>query len=544
MSYPVYPNRWFYCASRVQDKEDAERVLGIIRTAGEHGFTGMAWTDFSFGRLDEMQPEYFDHIRQIKDECRRLDIEMIPQLFPIGYSGRIHSKKPNLIEGLRAEGAEFVVRDGVARIRPDAESGLDDAFDGLDETIDEDENSLRWVDAPGVSIVADTETVKEGNFSIRMQDFRKGDPEHGNCRIWWRIKVVPYRCYRMSGWIRVKDVNPLENIRIQVLDEIGRRRSLDYVPFRKAAQSGDWERFDILFNSQEMTEAMVYMGIWQGNTGTIWWESFSIEEEGLVLPIRRPSEPLLVTSDDGATTYVEGMDYEEIPAITDTEFEYHAPYPIRLTKVSNISEGQTLRVSWSHPIRIFDDQCCCCLSTPETYDFMEEQARTTLELLDHPKWVFMNHDEVRSLGTDLACRRRNMTCGEILADSVRRCTEILRRLNPDGRICVWSDMFTPTHNGVDNYFLCGSTMEGAWEGLDKDVAIVIWHAPEGTIEWFEKRGHEHISSVGMAASLDVDRLADRFKLLETAKKSIGIMYTTWSRDYRALAEFGDVVSKG
>ena len=58
----------------------------------------------------------------------------------------------------------------------------------------------------------------------------------------------------------------------------------------------------------------------------------------------------------------------------------------------------------------------------------------------------------------------------------------------------------------------------------------------------EIRGHEHISSVGMGASLDVDPVRKRLEVIQDARKSIGIQYTTWSADCGRIAEFGDLVS--
>ena len=62
----------------------------------------------------------------------------------------------------------------------------------------------------------------------------------------------------------------------------------------------------------------------------------------------------------------------------------------------------------------------------------------------------MSHDEIRVANWCKACRDRKLTPGQLLADNVRQCTEILKSVNPRARIVVWSDMFDPHHNAVDS----------------------------------------------------------------------------------------------
>src|SRR5207249_7607147 len=111
-----------------------------------------------------------------------------------------------------------------------------------------------------------------------------------------------------------------------------------------------------------------------------------------------------------------------------------------------------------------------------------------------PKTFFMSHDEIRVANWCRACRERNQSPGELLADNVKRCVGIIRDISPKAQIVVWSDMFDPNHNAVDRYYLVNGSLRGSWEGLPKDVVIANWNGGRRAagLKWFAGRGHEQI----------------------------------------------------
>ena len=105
----------------------------------------------------------------------------------------------------------------------------------------------------------------------------------------------------------------------------------------------------------------------------------------------------------------------------------------------------------------------------------------------------MQHDEIRILNWDKASMDRQLDAGQILADNVKQCTEILGQINPQGKIYVWSDMFDPTHNAHDNYYLVRGNLAGSWEGLDPKVIIVNWNEGKAaeSLKFFAQRRSPH-----------------------------------------------------
>ena len=106
----------------------------------------------------------------------------------------------------------------------------------------------------------------------------------------------------------------------------------------------------------------------------------------------------------------------------------------------------------------------------------------------------MSHDELRVANWCRACQRRGLTPGELLADNARRCLAILEEIDPGAEVLVWSDMFDPHHNAVDDYYLVNGTLAGSWEGLPPRVIIANWnggHMRE-SLDFFADRGHRQV----------------------------------------------------
>ncbi|MBM3239232.1 hypothetical protein FJZ31_23300 [Candidatus Poribacteria bacterium] len=161
----------------------------------------------------------------------------------------------------------------------------------------------------------------------------------------------------------------------------------------------------------------------------------------------------------------------------------------------------------------------------------------------------MSHDEIRAQGWDESCAKRKMTPGQILADNVKRCTEIIRQSDPGKPVYVWSDMFDPHHNAAKTggYYLVkgDGPWYGSWEGLDKDVTVINWNGRENqrleSMKHFASRGHKQI----LAGYYDADPRKISAWLRDAAKVEgvIGVMYTTWQSNYNDLERFAEEVRK-
>jgi len=149
----------------------------------------------------------------------------------------------------------------------------------------------------------------------------------------------------------------------------------------------------------------------------------------------------------------------------------------------------------------------------------------------------MNHDEIRVVNFCHLCQSRGLTPGQLLADNVSCCIGMIREINPDARIFVWSDMFDPYHNARDNYYLANGTMADSWKGLSTDVVIVNWNygVRKQSMQWFAEKSFNQIIAGYYDGS--VEQIHLWLDDARNIKGIVGVMYTTWKNNYADLESF-------
>ena len=267
---------------------------GIIERAGASGYTGAVLGGVD--RMSQQPPEYFDHLGRIRVSCDAAGLELIPTLFSLGYGGTVLAHDRNLAEGLPVVDAPFRVDDGLANLVPDASVAI---TNGDFETFDDDTfPAFAFHDDPGVVSFADTGIAHGGLASMRME--AAATNEHGRGRIMQVVDLKPRRCYRVRVWVKTEGLAPSGALRMMALDG---GRSLAPREYSVPATS-DWQELTMLVNTQTHSSVRVYVGLWNGESGTLWIDDWSIEEVGLANVLRRDGTPVRVTSADGSATYV------------------------------------------------------------------------------------------------------------------------------------------------------------------------------------------------------------------------------------------------
>ena len=499
--------RWIYLPANFQVAAEVERVNGLLGRAVAAGYTHALLQDSKFSRLKTVTADYRPNVGKVKAQAEKLGIVLVPAVFPVGYSNDMLSNDPNLAEGLPVRDALFVVKDGVAGIVSD----------------------------PPVSLPATA--FREGwgfvDESLNPEDggMRSGSTSE-NARMMKKLKVSPFRQYHVSVEIRSEGLAGGKP-EIKALGREG--HSLQWTNIDVKGDQG-WMKYDVTFNSLTNAELNLYLGVWGGHRGTLWWRDARIEECGPVNLLRRDGKFLTIKSEAGQVLS-EGKDYQPVEnSLTGT-----TPWPgafkpwheAPVLRVIGMADGARLRVSYFHTHIIYDEQVCGCVEEPAFQDFLRVQAKEVAELWES-KSHFMSHDEWRLLGWDPACVRSGKSPGRIAADNLRLCTGILRKQVPGGRILVWNDMFDPFHNAVKEYYLANGSFEKSWEGLTPGVEIMNWNfgKRDESLAFFSQRGHPQL----IAGFYDGD-LGEIDAWLASAKKVKGVkgfMYTTWRKDYSKL----------
>jgi len=437
-------------------------------------------------------------------------------------------KDRNYVEGVPARDVLFTVQNGKAVHHPDNPIHV---INGDFEMASSNRfKSWPLQDDDGVVSFADNQVAHGGKTSLRMENIGRNQSHH--CRVSQPIKLQPYRQYLIRVWVKTENLAPAD-AEVKVLSADAGRQ-LSFQTFHATATQ-DWKSHEIVFNSMGISDARLYLGSWDGRSGKLWWDDVSIEEIGLVNVLRRPGCPVTVRDENG-TIYEEGRDYEPIvdPLLNPWQ-GFHQEPTIKLKAGGSITEGARLRVSYYHPLIVYQDRVTVCLSEPKVFDTWREEVKRAEELL-HPAGFLMSHDELRVANQCALCQSKHMTAGELLAWNVKAAAKLIRDIRPDAEIWVWSDMLDPMHNAVDNYYAVNGTLKGSWEGLDKDIGIVNWHGGlQGkNCKFFADRGLRQILSGYYDHDEDGSRIAKWLDNTRDIPGIIGAMYTTWEDRYDAM----------
>ena len=513
---PAPLQRWIYCSKNLLVDKNVDELEVLLRRAARTGYSHVLLADSKFAKLGDMDARYFRNIERVKKLAAELHLEIVPALFPVGYSNDLLWHDPNLIEALPVRDALFVVKKGEARYQSDAPV----VFRGGDFS---DFAQWTWKDS---EVGAD-----RGTALIK-------DPKGKNARIVQKLKLQPFRQYHLSLRIRTQDFRGTPEVKVLAGDRELNFNSLGVKPTQ------DWTTHHVVFNSLDYEEVDLYIGCWDGRTGALWFDDAALEEVGLLNVVRRPGAPLIVQKENGPIL-TEGRDFDKVsdPKMGIKPWKgaydiYHQPPVIK----TSLPDGTRLRVSYHHAVTVYNDQAMICLSEPKTVQLLRDQAKRM-----HAAWgakgYMMSHDEIRVLNWCAACQRRNLEAGAILADHVKTCIGILRAVNPGGKIYVWSDMFDPNHNARKDYYLVRGDLAGSWEGLDKDVIVVLWHFDkrEASLKWFADRGHKQL----IAGYYDhkPEQIRDWLRAAKFTPGVLGVMYTTWQNKYDDLEAFGRAVTE-
>jgi hypothetical protein len=175
--------RWVFCNQNLWVDQNITNLIALMQRASAAGYTHMLLGDSKFSRLGTMDAHYFQNVNKVKQAATQLHLEIVPAVFPIGYSNDLLFNDPNLIEGMPATNALLIVSNGVARIQLD----LPVAFPNGDFS-----NLAKWSWKDN-TVVADNGTARVTN------------PNGANARIVQQFTVKPFRQYHISVQIKTQD---------------------------------------------------------------------------------------------------------------------------------------------------------------------------------------------------------------------------------------------------------------------------------------------------------------------------------------------------
>jgi hypothetical protein len=530
-------HRWLYLMTNLQVNENVPPAEALLRRAAKAGYNAVVLADYKFNILDRVPEHYFRNVAQFKVTADELGLELIPTVAPFGYSDGLLAHDPNLVAGLPARDVPLLVEGNVAVV----DSALKNALPGgaFEEHKGQAFTGWDFQDEPGKVSFVDTAVKHGGRSSLRFDDPGRNNPASGNARVSRLVKVHPWGQYHASVWIKTQRFQSASSVRLFALSPEGRTLSHSNLGVKP---DQDWTEHHVIFNSLDNKEVRVYLGVWTGQDGKLWVDDARLEETAFVNLVRRPGCPLTIVGDD-ANEYVEGKDFADLhdPKLGTVpwagNFEvFHEPPKLTVVKGSRLKPGMKLKAEFHHAVTIYDGQVPCSLSAPKVFTILKQQVASVEKLLK-PKTYMLSHDEIRVGNWSDDEYRPNRSAGELLAENVRKCVAIIREVNPEARLCLWSDMFDPHHNAVKDFYLVQGDLAGSWEGLPKDAIIVNWNSanPGESLPFFAGRGHRQVLAGYYDGS--ADSIRNWLRAGDGIRGIEGAMYTTWQPRFDDLEAF-------
>src|SRR5207244_5736289 len=120
-------------------------------------------------------------------------------------------------------------------------------------------NGWSLQDDEGITTFADHQVTHGGRTSLRMENVEKNQFRH--CRLAQPLKLQPHRQYRISLWLKSENLSPADpEVKVLTSDS---QRAVSFQTFR-TAPTQDWTHHDLVFNSLDHGEAMLYLCSWSG----------------------------------------------------------------------------------------------------------------------------------------------------------------------------------------------------------------------------------------------------------------------------------------
>ncbi|UCF05166.1 MAG: hypothetical protein JSV33_14810 [bacterium] len=543
-----WEKRWVYISTNLYIDENVPKLDSLFQRARHAGYNGILFDDFKTFTWWELKEahRWLKNARAVRRAARESDLEFIVSVFPFGRSGSLLWHDPNLASGMPVRDAPLRERNGL--LVPEQTAILENG--SFEKHRGNRLIAYSFQDGPGQTSFIDTQHVREGGASLRIE--AGGDAESGLGRFYQEIAVRPWQQYRIRVWMRARH---LTADKVQIVVSAGDRTLQwqdlvtgegDGVRYLRRVEdlTTDWIEQRVTFNSLDNSSVLIYVGVWGGRDGTVWWDDLRIDAVPTLNLLRRDSLPLRITGIDG-TIYREGDDFEYIadsglgqtrwPGSYDTR---HDPPPIRLTPESRIVPGERVLLSCYHAVIVHTGQVACSMDEPAVFVLCGEQVRRLDEALD-PDGYLMSHNEIRCAGWEPRQMTRYRTSGELFAFNIAQCRSVAEESTGGVALFIWSDMYDPHHNARNGYYLVNNTVEGSWEGLASDIAILNWSGRRESLEFFAGRGHRQI----LAAYYDGDTRENYRMWIRAAEDIpgiIGTMYTTWSSDFDDLEEFAEL----
>jgi hypothetical protein len=541
---PDQPELWYWHHSYLSPTSSVEPAHSeaLIDQAAAAGYTGLAFWDSSLTFAN--RPGWSTaNLATIVQYATSKGLSVLAAGAPIGYSNDMLGTDPNLAEGAKIIGGQFMVSGGaltpVNTLAPLNNAGFESGM-----TV--------WFNTGDARVGVDTTVAHTGTASGVIHGNATATD---NARFTQGITVTPWRLYHLRIWFKTSGFSG-NTLNVEALDfttEMNVTLTRLYESPTMTSPTEDWTAFDYAFNTRESTALTLYIGIWGGFSGTVWIDDVLAEETALVNVLRRTGTPLKVY--DGATTYTEGTDYGTIsdPALAATPGTYdpwHTPPTVTVPSGSTLENGGSVSMDYYTVVPQIGYEVSACLSDPAVQAWNTSNAKALVSVFPKGSGVFLGYDEMRQGDSCEECTAKNLTAGGLLAWNVQETVQTLQGVwGPSTPFYFWDDMFSPYHNAVPNYYDVEGDLTGSWTGLPPGTIIMNWNlgnltksltffsGTDTTVTPAQPHAMQQIIAGYYDSGNGTQSATNELQAAMGIKGVVGLMYTSWVDDYSQLQAY-------
>jgi hypothetical protein len=533
------PVLWYWQNAYPQSLADVSGIEAQIDQAFSYGYTGVAFWSGTFGLMGSTvhPPNNVSYVQQLVSYAQSKGMQTMGSTAAYGYSDDTLTNNPNWAEGEHITGSRFTVNASKTALVPV------NSFGGLANPGFES-GMTGWFSYNDPNMGIDGTVAHSGNASGYITN------ASGDSRFQQTLNVIPWRQYHARMWIKSANFDGFSQI--EVLDPSTGIQSFAIGIGQPSTL--DWSAVDFTFNSRGSAQLSMMFGVWGGSTGTIWFDDVFIEETSLIYVLRRSGTPLQAYDPANPNTvYKEGIDFNPVadPQLASgvpypfNNF-YHTPGTVTLPATTSLQPGQEVAIDYYavQPAQVGDD-VGVCLTEPGAQNWQQQNAQAIVSNMPTGMSFLLAYDEMRHMNSCAICKAKNLTPGQLLASHVTNTYNLFHSLAPSASYYIWSDMFDPYHNAVNNYYFVEGDIAGSWTGVPSNVTIMNWNIWNLTnsLTWFSGRNSQQPTSFKQVIAGYYDSgdgaAAATLELQQAAAIPgvTGLMYTTWLSDYSQLQQF-------
>lgn len=518
------PELWIYCAANFGESDQLRLALNLLEAneTSAWGYEKVIVTGRFLDDMDEYQ--YYDYFKGLRTFCEYANcvyppcnelgveipieglnspVEIIPMQFPIGHSESIiwdnsfsgnDAIKPNLLEPIPVRDCLFEVNTGGTKA-----TVIDDPIVAFENSTFDDPSAFWSGDGNVTHIADDGYETPDGCVQIIYPPVNGGPSRITQ----YRVPVKPWQCYYITFGLKFMEYDGSSDscpLALEVLDETGNQINILYKDLK---DMDDWEQYAdggfhkcsvLVFNSTITTpysspdpSGYAYFTFKIGMQSGEASYRFRIDD----VKIRNAGFNLYCNRDDGSTP-VSVKGFLGIPSfltpppepieISPHKVEYD---PAKLSvdldpQVSFFSDGDVINISYYTALWSFNHQLPCCLTSDDLWDISDSGLfyKNLHVLSDYDidninfdfKRLAVGIDELRIANLCALCERTAGPPGMLLGDRLDLINQMacsMNNVNDENweELLVWSDMFDPYHNAVDNYWMVNGSLKYSWMHL-------------------------------------------------------------------------------